>query len=862
MKQTESPATGSWYMETSNSSTPSPRACTPLPLKTMKLREGSLNEKTPPPLGSPLSKPVKGRRKARLTHHSTSFNSTKYIDYLEAEISSLHAKIDALTSPTTTRAQSAKARAVNSQMRSLKQELSEWEKKFEDRVADEVFLHTQGEKGLKDRIKGLQEEGESKDVKIQELQWEVDHAYVKVKQTESLESTNHSLERRVDVLTELLAQSPTRLDFKSPFPIAGGADPSKRTAQRPMSMFLPPRIPPSPCATRRSSNVLQDDGSWNSGSLMSGPSVSGALDEVVESSTDASRVTGSSQYSSRSTSLESRPDRSTSVPPRPSFSSRPTSTISNPAFSTATGFLSSAGYSEDLRSTGKQRKMRRFPAGFGSLKPLVLPVAAAMIAGLPASAPVFSSCCESPSRNTSSCSTDDPTATLLSEADHLQFTTPTQSSRRRSTSWVHQEGLQETDSIPQWSEDGLNELENSPPELAEEAAFEDTPVSSELELSRKSNRRSLQMELELAEKVMMENIDQPTDTEGTDQLGDVELSRITVYSDQEAVISDPPNLCFDVDSNVDECRRSISPTDDFERSEITHAAAQNSTGLLTSLDLTTTKGIYGAFGRLTGIVALVKQEPLALARRLLLNALSIGSARLGKVGRWLLGLVFGSRRKARDMADRKVAEEKPPSDINWCQLTPEGNQATRPEHFWLQRDHSGAGQDPIHPTRFYSHSLATLKSTSKELVCLALQNFSLPLDNNHTCVHCVENCSTHSIRLWFRFSVALVLAIGIAIKDGPGAFLVGRRQCRHRQLNHVHDSDLSDEKKLAVVEERRRPSRYTTRSICEKRGRGARLDGTFGYFPEKDPPRDFWDEEITWVENLMPRDFEAALPGG
>lgn len=43
--------------------------------------------------------------------------------------------------------------------------------------------------------------------------------------------------------------------------------------------------------------------------------------------------------------------------------------------------------------------------------------------------------------------------------------------------------------------------------------------------------------------------------------------------------------------------------------------------------------------------------------------------------------------------------------------------------------------------------------------------------NTIRCADCVEPASKRGFKLWFKFSLALVLAIGIAILEGPGTLL-------------------------------------------------------------------------------------------
>ncbi|KMU89081.1 hypothetical protein CIHG_06883 [Coccidioides immitis H538.4] len=66
------------------------------------------------------------------------------------------------------------------------------------------------ESQLRSKVRALERELETKDNKIRELEWEAEMDHQRLRSLEAVNSTNRSLERRVDVLTELLAQSPSK----------------------------------------------------------------------------------------------------------------------------------------------------------------------------------------------------------------------------------------------------------------------------------------------------------------------------------------------------------------------------------------------------------------------------------------------------------------------------------------------------------------------------------------------------------------------------------------------------------------------------------------------------------------------------
>lgn len=236
----------SWYSETSNSNSPlQPRTSSSA---TMKLREVSSNGGTPPPLSSPWTKQARARKVNREHQRSTSAEATKYIEYLESQLVAVNAKLDSLLSPTSHKTRAAKLRALTSEAWSLRQQVSEWEQKFDEKVKDERNQLVEVEMSLTGRLQALEDEVEAKDNRVRDLEWELGNLKNRVKDAEGLEVVNADLERRIDLLTNLLVQSPTKLELCSATTSPSKPDPRQPTT-RPRSMV--PRIPPSPgqCAS-------------------------------------------------------------------------------------------------------------------------------------------------------------------------------------------------------------------------------------------------------------------------------------------------------------------------------------------------------------------------------------------------------------------------------------------------------------------------------------------------------------------------------------------------------------------------------------------------------------------------------------
>lgn len=201
-----------------------------------------------------------------------------------------------------------------------------------------------------------------------------------------------------------------------------------------------------------------------------------------------------------------------------------------------------------------------------------------------------------------------------------------------------------------------------------------------------------------------------------------------------------------------------------------------------------------------------------LARRILANSWTSGSARLGGLGWWLLGLVFGARERREGVsADKVVAREKWSGDErnghlvrDWMKQTPMrarngdcGVDAPRctPVDYARRRTAggtrsavsgdargpsrkavstcSGAGVSTRPRTERMGTSLAGLVHAHPENSCSKGRRDAIPPIEQHVPTDRAEPESRHAFKLWCKFSLALVLAIGVAVVQGPGVLLVG-----------------------------------------------------------------------------------------
>ncbi|KAI4260689.1 MAG: hypothetical protein L6R42_003941 [Xanthoria sp. 1 TBL-2021] len=749
----------SWYSETSNNDTPLQLRNSSLPM--MKLREVSFNGRTPPPLSSPLAKQTRGRNGNRVHQRTTSAEATKYIEHLESQLVAVNTKLDSLMSPTSHKARAAKLRALTTEARSLRQQVTEWEQKFDDRVQDERSQLAEVEMTLTVRLQALEDEVELKDNRVRDLEWQMDCFKAQVKDAEGLKDVNTDLERRIEFLTNLLVQSPTKLDLCSAATSPSKADPRKRIV-RPRSMM--PRIPPSPGSKRLSLNIGPDmlyrHSRQSIGSecspVQSPEAMPGLLSEREQSGQTES------MKESR-TSSEMGSGHSSSYRSPPTSSSRPTSLNSNGSFGAYSwGLPLPPEPDAHVKAGHKQRRMRRFPSGAASLKPLFLPTAAGT-PSLPASAPVQTTCHETSQRRFS-CASMDPTVAFLSAHDFSSpIDTPTQPGRRRSTSYARKEALtalegQSTSSV---DKDDVYSIQ-SPRSCSEEPLETVEEESSEAKPLKKERPRSLGEELAEAGLFSASSIDDgliPYSDQSSRHGTESEFNPTGPNAFHSHLQGHQPQLRETTESEATPRMRTPPvkvPTPSPKSIPSTSVA---------------TRHAHGLFTRIKGLVLRTKQDPLDLARRLIHNAWAIGIAKLGGMGWWLLGLVYGNRwRRKKQVADAETTvEEVPAPSREWHYFSPipRSRNASRPH------ESRQPSNEVLIDSRTLNISSRTAYSTPDTSRRGKAKGSLIPRHEPHLvpCPDCEQPSSRRTFRLWFRFSLAIVLAVGLAIKDGPGSLL-------------------------------------------------------------------------------------------
>ena len=661
------------------------------PSKTAKVR------KTPRITSSPP------RRKSHSSQRWVSVEQTEYIEHLESELSSLNTKIDALNSPTALRVQSMRVRGLKTQVHLLEYEVAQWERKAEEMVADEAHRRRMIETGLQTRIRRLEDEGKSKEFKLKEFERELEAAAVKLKELHSLESTNRSLERRVDVLTELLANSPTRLEFQTLGPSSDKHSFIQR-APRPRSMIS--RALSSPC-------------------IVESPDEEAALESSPINDEKNVVAQNHMQLEDFNSSQAGTDDRTTLQ----STSSRPTSTTSSSSLGVSC--FSSGTLEDESGFTIRSRTMRRFPSGACALKPLVLP-AAAVLPCLPASGLVPGKR-ESLSREYAHTLLDSIPASLSREDVASPFSTPVPIRRRRSVNLSQQQALDALEGKSasileakdiQVASQQLSDILVKPATSEDEDEFCDETISP---LNNK--RRSLQEELAEIQEFLASPCNQwsspksqaknkgrcpPYNVDDTAPLpaaAEMAEHATSCSCDCSSKCQQISNIPLVISKG---CRSKSSLAMDYV--DNVHVSAAFSTSKV------------GIFTQLNDLINAVKQNPWALGRRILANTWRRASSKLAGLTWWLLGLLFGSGSRPRNQTANFKTDEEEMARKMCCR-----HHAFPPTNKVAFTAHRPLRESPVHNP--------------------------------------VQPSSRRSLRLWLRFSLAIVLAVGIAIKEGPGRLM-------------------------------------------------------------------------------------------
>ena len=328
----------------------------------------SLTPESPPYVGSMRS----GRR--RKSNQKSQFNS-EYIEHIERELELVK---DAVYSPNSNRSWKEKLKVAKAENERLRKDIAELRTGFESEVQQTVEHMTATEADLRRKIRSLEDEMERKQYALHDLECQHEEKRLDQSTVENLKATierleqeklnleqdNKSTSRRNDVLTQLLALSPSKSQH---FEL--GTPSRTRNGARPRSLMLP-RIPSSP-GTHAFSRPQ---------SLATSPAASTSDMSPQQDSPTRVMVMGYNRKASNSISESISVDMSLNdaVSTR---SDVPASSRRSTLDSQASHIMSASGISHRATTsldqhTVKQpykRRARRYMPGSTQLKPLLLP---------------------------------------------------------------------------------------------------------------------------------------------------------------------------------------------------------------------------------------------------------------------------------------------------------------------------------------------------------------------------------------------------------------------------------------------------------------------------------------------------------
>ena len=847
-------------------STPSPpqsptRAGAQMP----QLREISGNAGAALPPSSPPGRAIKGSAKRRSRTQPTPRNqpqherlkaaasaeASRYIDHLETQLASTKAQLEAVTSPSTIKAQSARIRSLQRHTANLSAEVADWTARFEERVEEAVWRRARGERDLRARVRELEEALDARQTVATELEFELDEARARIRQAEEMEV---SLGRRVDVLTELLAQSPTRLD-------PGGA--AKRRGSR---CSLPP-IPLSP-SLKRLSRAFSNDGSCHSSYQGSSRSIQECPEDDQEPIEEAEWPPGANAGLVRhiSWSADSGSPVAKFTPPAPHPPSRRTSTISMASNGAAAADTPST---DDPRSCSRRRTMRRFAPGTTTLKPLILPTAAAL-PPFPASAPagggpvspfhdpqlLAASASVQYARQPSSASVDPTTAFLSPATDEVHPPSPSPIRGRRPTSGPPS-GESKTQDVfesrPFWEDTpgGLNlGMIHGPEEGTEGRGSITFKIPAPI-----AENHSLHEELERVEGegpwqgecVVKESFNGEKRTSRTPQL--------TSAMEQPECAALLPSSASPRRTSIDSSQMTPKPfpcRPSYRADSLAWSPASNASWSSSA----------SVVERVRELLHALRDEPIFNARRILLNSLATGLTRLGRLPWWLFGLALrSSPLRCRPGTLFRAPEDDDPdseSQARSLQHKPKDSECMTHHGTAYTKDERTPLLTPFAKTDTASSEVSSVAGSRKTKLSRRDRLEGRPALNRHDrCEDRIPATSKRqsSLRLWAKFSLALVMAIGVAVVEGPAALL------------EDEDGSTVQEEAPGFSESAIEPEQQDSPSVLRKAARERTPNATAGSsnsastlignepraLPRNARGHRGWD--YPFVENLGPEDF-------
>lgn len=799
-----------------------------------------------------------GRRRTSQAKHR--FNSEEYIQHIENELQMVK---DAMYSPNTHLPWKEKLKKAKQENEQLKKELENLKSSFELELRNTVERLTENELRLKRKVRDLEEDAEQKAATIQELEYnreetKLDQGAVEAlraridrleEERTTLEDTNRGMTKRNEVLTQLLALSPTKSHHGVELPT-----PRRRNA-RPMSLIIP-RMPSSPIESTplsRPQSVLISPANATSNYFprynLSSPVVSSpsalrpiygeANDDIhsIDSGLGESCTQSTNPAISRRSTLASHVSSSPELPP--------TNHIQN-----------GERPSLHLRQPSK-RRARKFMPGSTQLKPLLLAAFTAENGNLPSRSPltspqrsshlfmdshqtnasrraddpsledvdqeaatspsypdcaisapgpsfqsldeVFAKLGESLEQDPpteprwSDCPGQDPKdhSTIISEPSHMCADIPQKSPRPRITSWV----LKTTPTPP----GGAHVIYDHGHPSVEQGTFYRSFISSEMSTSGRPDTES-DVEIspvEIPRPLFSRAVSRSVDVaylEGRSQLEESPLNPrkrrkagsrtdVRLPLNEDHTHSGHDGVNYAAISRPVLTPRSLkdrTPPSSKTQGRSSYMVKTGNSKARNPLELLQQRGIaskplaaitiqtvYATLSRYTSYIQTLKQDPLALARRVIANAWRSNWAIFGKMSWWVLGLFISRRRSISN-------------DDGWDWDNYDGESIA--QKYCSNQTDTEESDDGVNYERKCTaeiHNRRTFEADS------AAQNQTRPKINSES----TKPGWGKSLFLWGKFSVAIMLAVGGAIVRGPGEMLRETEDRRRSRSNSIEQAD-------------------------------------------------------------------------
>lgn len=671
----------------------------------------------PPPKGGlkPRSAKVKGKLGAK--RRSVSGETKHYIDHLEAELASTQTRLSAVTSPSITRQQTNMMRTLNAETKQLQDALEEWENKYDERVQEVMESYSAIEIGLRNQLRGYEEQGEEDRYRIHELEQQVGNMNQNL---EAAEVANVHLEKRLEILSDLLATS-AKIDLHAETP--GRI----RRMSRPKSMH--PRFPTT------GNLMISPERLSESGTQPPSPALSFAESyshlDLRQTRSYQELIPGSA-HSEHTSDVESV------------FSDVP---ILGDSVTTAEATLATQHAHFDmpppsLPPRGRPtRRMRRFGAGSIGPRPLILP-SASHYDHLPASVPA-----SAPAHNLHETSPGFP---FRDHSASRRNGSPLLG-RRRASTMMDQATLASLTGSTMLTVPGADGGDEDMSSFNSPAS-----VTSQASLPNYSSLGSCAGAA--VSRNLMEELSQMRSNESTEESNEFE------QADTESALGDQEDNTELQESFIDPLEP-IPESHSREVSDTTHSTA-TVVGFQPCTSSTSTTD-HSFIARLRRIFGDLWRSPVELARHLLQSAQSRMSlpAPLRNVQWWLVSVLLGPMAKRRllsahqdysrdceDDRQRLLApdrEQSPGSPTGSCNGLAYGTFYPSPEATTSKRSRRPGMAGPGKKVVSHRSSSTSIRRNKQQLTGLG----------------------KHSPWLWLKFSITLAFAIGCAFKSGPGSLL-------------------------------------------------------------------------------------------